>query len=112
MLNAAASLAAKRTGQQLAIDFAGQPWNDAVLAELRGWCAIRKAQGHSTMTMEEFRHEAANHPASHKAWGALPLQACRLGILRAMEHPDGSPVVRRAASERTHAHPVRVWGIA
>jgi hypothetical protein len=108
MLNAAASLKAKESGQQLAL-FLEPEWKDAVLLELRGWLAIHKAQGHSTMTFEQFRHEARNQPASFKAWGALPRVACAAGLLAPMKHPDGSPVVRAAESVKTHGHCVRVW---
>jgi hypothetical protein len=111
MLDAAASRAAKEQGMQAALDFSSD-WKDAVLLELRGWIAIHKAQGHSSMTFEQFRHQARNQPASHKAWGSLPSIACRAGLIRAMKHPDGSPVMRCAESLKTHGHPVRVWELA
>lgn len=111
MLDAHASAAAKDHGQQLALTFATE-WREAVLMELRGWLAIHRAKGHSTMTFEQFRHEARNQPGSHKAWGALPAIACREGLIAPLTHTDGSPVMRRAESEKTHAHPVRVWKVA
>lgn len=110
ILNARESAAAKLHGQQLAIDFA-QEWRDAVLLELTGWLAIHKALGNQTMTFEQFRAEAKHQPESHKAWGSLPSIAVRAGLITPIEHPDGSPVYRKAASIKTHAHPVRVWGI-
>lgn len=111
MLNAEASRAAKRTGMQMSIMFDGE-WTAAVLIELRAWLAARRQAGHETMTFEQFRHDATAHPTSHKAWGSLPALACREGLIAPMTHPDGSPVMRRAESLRTHAHPVRVWKLA
>jgi hypothetical protein len=108
-LNAVASRAAKDRGQQLALDLAGEEWKTSVLVELRAWCAVRRAQGYEDMTMEQFRAEAKNHPASFRAWGPLPVIACRAGILAPMNHPDGSPVMGFAESVKTHRHPVRRW---
>lgn len=108
MLDAIASHAAKDAGQQLTLSFAGD-WRSRVLLELRGWLAIHKAKGHETMTFEQFRHEAREQPSSHKSWGALPGVAARAGLIEAMTHADGSPVVRKAESVKTHSHPVRVW---
>lgn len=110
MLNAAASRAAKQAGQQLALDMADD-WTDRVLVELRAWLAVHRGQGKREMTMEQFRAQAVNQPASHKAWGALPAIACRANLIEPVVHGDGSPVMRRAESVRTHAHPVRVWRI-
>lgn len=108
MLNATASRQAKEYGQQLAIDFATE-WKDAVLLELRGWLAIHKAKGFTTMTFEQFRHDAKEQPKTHKCWGAIPRIACGLGLIAPMNHPDGTPVMRPAESVKTHSHPVRVW---
>lgn len=108
MLNAIASLAAKEQGQQLALELAGD-WKDRVLMELRGWLAIHRAQGNSTMTLEQFRADAKNQPASHKAWGSLPRLACKEGLIAPALHGDGSPVTRPAESVKTHGHLVRVW---
>lgn len=108
MLDATASRAAKEAGQQLAIEFATE-WKDAVLLELRGWLAIHRARGHTTMTFEAFRHEARSQPASFKAWGALPAIACKAGLIAPRVHPDGSPVMRAAESVKTHGHFIRVW---
>jgi hypothetical protein len=110
ILNATASQAAKEQGMQLALSFATD-WRDAVLLELRGWIAIHKARGNSTMTFEQFRAEAKNQPGSHKAWGALPKIACAENLIAPKTHSDGSPVMRNAASVKTKAHPVRVWAI-
>ena len=111
-LNAVASRAAKDRGQQLALDLAGTEWKESVLAELGAWCAVRRAQGHTDMTMEQFRAVAKASPPSHKCWGTVPAIACRAGILAPMVHPDGSPVMRAAESVKTHGHFVRVWRLA
>lgn len=110
MLSAAASRAAKQVGQQLALDMAGD-WKADVLVELRAWLAVHRGQGNTTMTLEQFRALAVNQPASHKAWGALPAIACKAGLIQPVLHEDGSAVMRRAESVRTHAHPVRLWRI-
>lgn len=109
-LNATASRAAKQAGQQLALDMAGD-WKADVLVELRAWIAVHRGQGNREMTMEQFRAQAVNQPTSHKAWGALPAIACKAGLIEPVLHDDGSAVMRRAASVRTHAHPVRLWRI-
>lgn len=111
MLNAQASRAEKEAGMQLSIMFEGE-WAATVMVELAAWLATRRAQGRDTMTLEQFRHHAIAQPHSHKAWGSLPALACRAGLILPMTHGDGSPVMRRAESEKTHAHPVRVWRIA
>lgn len=110
MLNATASRAGKQVGQQLALDMAGD-WKADVLVELRAWLAVHRGQGNTTMTLEQFRAQAVNQPHSHKAWGALPAIACKAGLIEAILHDDGSAVMRRAESVRTHAHPVRLWRI-
>lgn len=108
MLNATASHAAKQQGMQLALQMSGD-WRDEILIELRGWIAMHKARGHTTMTVEQFRAEARNQPASHKAWGAFTNMARAEGLIAPMQHPDGSPVMRLAESVKTHRHPVRCW---
>lgn len=110
-LNAAASLSAKASGQQLALDMSGE-WPARALQELRAWLVTHAAEGWKTITMEQFRAVALNVPSSHKAWGALPRLACAAGLLEPMTHADGSPVARPAESVRTHGHFVRVWRIA
>jgi hypothetical protein len=108
MLNATASRAAKDRGQQMSIMFDGE-WTAAVLVELEAWIATRRAQGHTEMTFEQFRHDAVSQPHSFKAWGSLPRLACAAGLIEPMVHGDGSPVMRAAESVKTHGHFVRVW---
>lgn len=111
MLNPTTSRQAKEAGQQLALDMAGD-WKERVLLELRGWLQAHAARGNETMAMEQFRAVAKEHPASTKAWGPLPMLACKAGLLEPMTHPDGSPVMRLAESVKTHRHPVRCWRLA
>jgi hypothetical protein len=110
-LDATRSADLKADGMQRALDFAGD-WHERVLLELRGWCAIERARGLSTMTVEQFRTASRNQPASHKAWGALPRLACAAGIIepKFIAGTDQQERVR-AASPKTHAHEVKVWRI-
>lgn len=102
-LNATLSEAAKAAGQQLTLDVHGE-WKTLVLSELRAWLATRKASGATHMTMEEFRHVAVNQPVSHQSWGAITTAVKNLGLIEF----DG---YQRAASVKTHAHPVVRWRI-
>jgi hypothetical protein len=92
----------KREGMQLALDFAGD-WADRVVMEFRAWAAVQKAMGFSWITVEQFRSQAKNLPESHKAWGSLPRLLCKADLIA----PTGEYV--RAASPKTHAHPVAKW---
>ncbi|KPU94719.1 hypothetical protein APR50_10585 [Variovorax paradoxus] len=103
MLSAARSEAAKLAGQQLTLDV-NVEWKELVVVELRAWLATRKASGATHMTMEEFRHVAVNHPSSHQSWGAITTAVKNLGLIEF----DG---YQRAASEKTHSHPVVRWKI-
>jgi hypothetical protein len=100
-LHAAHSEAAKAAGQQLTLDV-NVAWTHQAIVELKAWLALRKAQGATHMTMEEFRHVARHQPASHKCWGALTTVAKNLGLIEF----DGYV---RAQSVKTHSHPVINW---
>jgi hypothetical protein len=110
MLDAVASRAAKERGQQIALDFDTE-WKVRVLEEMRAWLAIRRAAGHLTMTMEQFRADAKHHPRRPQAWGALVKPAIGAGLIALETHPDGSPVFRPAESVKTHGHFIRVYKI-
>ena len=97
-------LLAKAAGQQLTLDV-NVAWAQHAVVELKAWLALRKEQGATHMTMEEFRHVAVHQPDSHKCWGALTTAAKNLGLIEF----DGYV---RAQSFRTHAHPVGSWRIA
>jgi len=98
----------KLAGQQLALEF-DDSWHERVIDEFRAWARQRLAMGLRLATIEEFRASAQCQPRSHKAWGALPRLLVRAGLIGAHTHADGSPVYVRAASVKTHAHPVRQW---
>lgn len=112
MLNSTASRAAKEAGMQFALDFAGDEWRERVLEELRAWCAMRRAAGHTEMQMEQFRAEAKHQPPRPQAWGALASVAIKAGIIAPLTRGDGSAVYRAAESVKTHGHPVRVYSLA
>lgn len=109
VLDVAESRAAKDAGQQLALDYSGA-WRDTILIDLAAWLREQKAAGQNEVVLEAFRAATTNHPASSKAWGALPRMACRAGLIRAATGIDGAPKYRPAQAVRTHGHPVRVWG--
>ena len=100
-LHVATFQSAKDYGQQLTLD-ANVEWKHHIMAELRCWIERRKAMGYVTMTFEEFRHEALNHPASHKAWGALASMAKRAGLIEFDRYV-------KALSVKTHSHPIGLW---
>lgn len=93
-------------GMRMALENAGSEWAADILAEARDWFAVRSGQ---RVTMEQFRQDARNKPASHKAWGSLPKLLCKAKVIAPIAHPDGSAVYTPAGSLRTHGHPVRVW---
>jgi hypothetical protein len=97
----------KRAGQSLALDHAGKSWTDSTLDKLRAFCKARKDMGAPTFRFEEFRavaeHAGWPMPPDHHVWGALPRLAKRAGII--LPTTKYEP----AQSEKTHAHPVRVW---
>lgn len=104
VLDAERSAALKTQGQQIALDFAGD-WPERALLELRGWIAVQKAMGLRTVTVEQFRAQARNHPTSSKGWGALPRIACKAGLIAS----TGQYV--KAAAVKTRSHPVALWRV-
>lgn len=97
-------LLAKAAGQQLTLEV-NVAWTQHAITELKAWLVLRKEQGATHMTMEEFRHVAVHQPESHKCWGALTTMAKNLGLIEF----DGYV---RAQSIKTHAHPIGRWRIA
>ncbi|WP_374349221.1 hypothetical protein [Chitinimonas sp.] len=97
----------KERGQQLALDFAGADWGTLVVRKLREFIA---AKGYATFPIEEFREWALADglpaPASHFAWGAVPKLARSAGLIVW----TGQYIAAR--SEKTHAHPVKLWRAA
>ena len=103
-LNLAEGLALKHAGQQLTLTFAGD-WRDLVMDEFRQWVAERRQAGERFITIEQFRAEARSQPDSHKSWGGIVAKFVAAKLIQPTD------IYRRAASPRTHAHPVRVWEI-
>lgn len=109
-LNAAAGQALKDAGMQAALDFAGD-WRNAVLAEFREWLQQQRDRGLTFVTVEEFRSQAWNQPASTKAWGSLPAIATKAGLIAPRWATPGIQDRAPAASPRTHGHEVKRWNI-
>lgn len=109
MLDAQESQARKEAGMQLALEFAGEGWADRVVAEFAGWAALQKRIGLRLVTIELFRSQAKNLPESHKAWGSLPRLLKKSGLVEPALDEHGQQRYQRAASPKTHAHPVALW---
>jgi hypothetical protein len=110
MLNPAQGEMFKDAGQALAMQAAGH-WRMRAIDEFSRWLKTQKALGFQEITVEMFRAQANNHPASHKAWGALPRYLCEAGLIEPLLDAQRNPKYRRAAAPKTHAHPVRLWRI-
>lgn len=97
----------KEAGQQMALFGAGDDWLSTTLDKLAVFCADLKRAGRDKFRFEEFRAAApalgVKQPSSHKAWGAVP----RVAVKRKIIGPTNE--YQAAQSEKTHAHPVKVW---
>ncbi len=109
-LDHAAGAAAKHSGMQLALTFAGD-WKDEILGEFRAWSIAQQEKGLRTAKIEEFRAATHVQPKSNKAWGALPRLLIKAGMIRPLLDADGYPIRRPAAAGKTHAHPVIVYSL-
>jgi hypothetical protein len=107
-LDAARGQALKDSGQQLALQFAGE-WRDRVLAELQAWLAVEKARGTKTFTFEMFRSQAKSIPTKHQAWGSLASLACKRGLTAPALDQFGEQRTVKAASPLTRRHRICVW---
>jgi len=107
MTDASIGLQLKERGQQLALFGAGANWIDQIMECFAQFCADRKNEGRPEFRFEEFREtiELRGYPlpASHKAWGAVPLRACRANLI------EWTQEYVAATSAKTHAHPVKEW---
>lgn len=86
-----------------------QDWTALAIDEFRTWAERQKARDIKTVTVEMFRAQAKHQPDTHKAWGVLPRLLCKAELIAAHTDARGRPLYQRAASPRTHAHPVRLW---
>lgn len=94
----------KEQGQKRALDGAGPEWSARALALLRDWLTTRRGE---LVVFEDFRAQIPldAHPASAKAWGALPRMAVKAKLIASTGD------YAKARSPRTHAHPVALWRV-
>lgn len=97
----------KEQGQAVALAHAGPDWGAYIMRKLRAFCQARKRMGCSIFRFEEFREVAEKQgwdlPLSPNAWGAIPIKACRLGLIK------WTGKYELAKSQKTHSHPVKLW---
>lgn len=97
----------KERGQSIALASSGRAWTDYITRKLQAFCRARKRMGAPVFRFEEFREVAEKSgwdlPMSHKAWGALPIRACKLGLIK------WTGKYEQAKSRKTHSHPVKKW---
>lgn len=98
----------KHEGQQLAFDYAGVDFKEALPSVLQQWC--QKLGKRAEFRFEQFREWALNtqalpEPRSPNAWGKVPSKAAAMGLIEATEKFEAS------TSLKTHGHPVRVWRV-
>lgn len=79
-----------------------RPWADQALQDFVAYVRL-----HGEATMEQWRYywtsRGRPQPGSPKAWGALAVRAAKSGMVT----NTGRYV--KAASPKTHAHPVPIW---
>lgn len=101
-MNAQLGLALAEIGITATLAAEPERWREAALFELREFAAR-----HGRFTLEQFRiwwlGKGYPPPHSHKVWGGLTRLAERDRIIAA----TGS--YKRAASPKTHGHPVMIW---
>lgn len=110
VLNRPLGRALKEEGQQRALEFSGT-WKDTILADFKAWLEKQQALGCKTVTIEAFRAQSNNVPASHKAWGSLPSMAQRAHLIAPEWAAPGIQARVKAAAPKTHNHEVRVWRV-
>lgn len=97
----------KEQGQAIALAHAGRDWSHYITNKLRAFCQARKRMGFPVFRFEEFREVAEKQgwdlPLSPNAWGAIPIKACKLGLIK------WTGEYELAQSRKTHSHPVKKW---
>lgn len=98
----------KTEGQQLAFDYAGTDFKEALPSVLQQWCILIGKR--SEFRFEQFREWALNskvlpEPSTPKVWGAVPSKAAALGLIEATGKYE------KAKSVKTHSHAVQVWRV-
>jgi hypothetical protein len=101
-LNIDFARAARDEGIKRAADHAGRTWLNAAIED---FVAFVRARGEATC--EQWRYDwlarGRPAPASHKAYGAVANTAASRGLVVNTER------YVKAASTKTHAHPVPLW---
>jgi len=90
-------------GMMRTLEAESEAWIDRALDQMRLFARIPGWQEFKT---EDFRAWVApriGHPHSANVWGALTTKACKRGIIRWTGRYVAS------VSEKTHAHPVKLW---
>jgi len=96
----------KANGQTRALRRAGSAWLNRALDELKGWMIDLYVAGRRVITVDEFRASGrCPEPPHPSAWGALPRQAVRIGLLQP------SHLTQKAKRLAAHARLVRGWNI-
>ncbi len=98
----------KIEGQQLALDYAGVDFKEALPGALKKWC--EKLGRYSEFRFEQFREWALNEkelpePSKPNAWGAIPTKAASMGLI------ESTGRYEKATALKTHSHPVQVWRV-
>ena len=98
----------KQQGQQIAFDYAGVDFKEALPSVLQQWCILigKRAE----FRFEQFREWALNskalpEPSTPKVWGAVPSKAAAMGLIEATGKYE------KATSLKTHGHPVQLWRV-
>jgi len=96
----------KANGQTQALRRAGSAWLSHAIGELEDWLTELYVAGRRWITMDEFRASGrCPEPASPNAWGALPRNAVRAGLIQP------SLLSEKAKRLAAHARRVRLWSI-
>jgi hypothetical protein len=98
----------KEDGMQLAFDYAGVDFKEALPSVLQQWCA--KLGKKAEFRVEQLREWALNtqalpEPKSPNAWGKVPARARALGLIEYAGRHEPS------TSLKTHGHDVKVWRV-
>lgn len=98
----------KEQGQALALDNAGQSWQERALTLLAEFC--RSSEAKPSFRFEQFRAFAwasgLPNPPSSNAWGAIATAASKRGLI------CKTGTYQPAQSSKTHGHPVMLWRAA
>lgn len=98
----------KHDGMQLAFDYAGVDFKEALPSVLQQWC--QKLGKRAEFRIEQLREWALNTqalPAPHSpnAWGKVPAKAAAMGLIEFTGRHEPS------TSIKTHGHDVKVWRV-